>query len=105
MGLDGVEIVMELEDEFGITISDDEASRLQSVSEVVDCVYRRCDHRPRVSCVSAHTFYRLRRALVDLAGVGRRQVRTESALATLKRPKNSAIAMYKNATGAGTGPQ
>lgn len=36
--LDRVEVVMSLEDEFEIDISDDQASRLQTVADVVACV-------------------------------------------------------------------
>jgi acyl carrier protein len=36
--LDRVEVVMSLEDEFEIDISDDEASRLQTVADVLACV-------------------------------------------------------------------
>ena len=36
--LDRVEVVMSLEDEFKIDISDDEASRLRTVADVLACV-------------------------------------------------------------------
>jgi acyl carrier protein len=36
--LDRVEVVMSLEDEFEIDISDDQASRLQTVADVLACV-------------------------------------------------------------------
>ena len=36
--LDHVEVVMTLEDEFAIDISDDQASRLHTVADVVACV-------------------------------------------------------------------
>ena len=36
--LDRVEVVMSLEDEFAIDISDDEASRLETVADVLACV-------------------------------------------------------------------
>jgi len=36
--LDRVEVVMSLEDEFAIVISDDESARLETVGDVLDCV-------------------------------------------------------------------
>jgi acyl carrier protein len=40
---DHVEMVMALEDEFAIDISDDEASRLHTVADVVACVMARVE--------------------------------------------------------------
>ena len=36
--IDCVEVVMSLEDEFAIVISDDESARLETVGDVLDCV-------------------------------------------------------------------
>lgn len=36
--LDIIELVMELEEKFNINISDDEAERIRTVSDVYDCV-------------------------------------------------------------------
>nr|WKF58786.1 Acyl carrier protein [Paraburkholderia busanensis] len=35
--LDSIELVMAIEDEFGIEITDDEAEKLQTVQQVVNC--------------------------------------------------------------------
>ncbi len=83
MGLDGVELVMELEEEFGITITDDEATGLDRVGKVVDCIYAKIRHRGRDGCISARTFYHFRRALMHLAGAARRDVRPEGDLDSL----------------------
>ncbi len=80
MGLDGVELVMELEEEFGITIPDDEATGLDRVGKVVDWIYGRIRHRRPDGCVSARTFYHFRRAMMHLAGAARRDVRPDADL-------------------------
>lgn len=41
MGLDGVEMIMEVEDEFGITIPDSDASEMRTVGDLVFCFWRR----------------------------------------------------------------
>ena len=41
MGLDGVEIVLEIEDRFAIRVSDDEAADVRTVDHLVDLVIRR----------------------------------------------------------------
>jgi acyl carrier protein len=38
--LDVVELVMELEEEFEVTIPDDQAEKIRTVGDVVDCVLR-----------------------------------------------------------------
>ena len=38
--LDTVELVMELEDEFDLTIPDEEAEKLKTVGEAIDCIQK-----------------------------------------------------------------
>lgn len=41
MGLDGVELVMEVEDHFGITIQESKAERIRTVEELVALIHHR----------------------------------------------------------------
>ena len=78
MGLELVELVMAIEDAFGLTIPDDEASRLETVGQVTDYVVACLRDRagpPAGPCPSARTFYRLRRELTTRLGVPRPAVR------------------------------
>lgn len=86
MGLDGVEMVMELEDEFGIRIPDDEAERMQTVGQTVEFVARELTARrppgPDV-CPSARAFYRLRAALMRGYRLPRSAVRPDATVGEL----------------------
>ena len=80
MGLDGVEIVIEVEHTFGIRIEDAEAMRMATVGDVVRLVSaKRFAGRPH-GCLSATAFRRLRRALQGALGIDRSAVRTDARL-------------------------
>jgi acyl carrier protein len=85
MGLDIVEIVMELEDTFGIAFPDSEAERLVSVGDTFEYVVARLAARaPRGGgCSTAATFYRLRREMVHRLEVPRWRVRLDSRIGDL----------------------
>ncbi len=83
MGLDSVEIVMEVEDEFAISIPDDEAEKIRRVGELIEAVKRRVSLLTRRPCPTAKTFYGLRRALMHRIGVDRRDIRLATPLAAI----------------------
>jgi acyl carrier protein len=87
MGLDTVELVMEIEETFGITIPDDEASRMITVGDVFDCIMAntRVSKQPTV-CLSAIAFYSLRRAAKSL-GATQRLRPSDSILSLLPNSK------------------
>ena len=69
MGLDGVELVMEFEDEFHVTIEDEVAGSLQTIGDVARYVtWQRRSKWPRVSCPTTRTFYETHRLLCEELG-------------------------------------
>ncbi|TWT78758.1 acyl carrier protein [Planctomycetes bacterium CA13] len=66
MGLDAVEILMEVEESFGITIPEDRASMVRTVGDLYAIVLEETSDitRDNTSCVTAATFYSLRRHLI-----------------------------------------
>lgn len=60
MGLDGVEIVMEIEDEFGITIPDSEAAGLRTVGDLTALCLARIRATKAMRCPSLQCFLALR---------------------------------------------
>jgi hypothetical protein len=87
MGLETVAIVMNLEEEFEISIPDDDAEKIQTLGDTLRYIVRRLAqiHNPGY-CASARTFYRLRRALIQDYGVERVEVRPDARLAELVPP-------------------
>ena len=81
MGLDAVELVMRTEDEFGITLTDDEAGSIRTVAELYQLVLSKLDVTP--SCLSSKAFYRTRQALITCLQVPRREIRPSSDLESL----------------------
>jgi acyl carrier protein len=74
MGLDGVELVMALEEGFGVKIADAEAEACFTPAAVIDIIFsklRASDHRV---CVGQRAFYLLRKALTQRLGIPRSKV-------------------------------
>jgi len=89
MGLDIVELVMEVEEEFGILIPDADYEQISTVGDMHDyiCLKLPVD-KPRPSsgstrCLSSAAFLRLRRSLMSVCGVERDRVRLEASLSDL----------------------
>lgn len=82
MGLDAVELVMEVEDRFNVKLADSELGRVRTVADLAALVLSRLP-RPSGICPTARTFFELRRQMVTGAGVERRHVRPSTRLEIL----------------------
>lgn len=82
MGLDAVELVIEVEDRFNVKLPDSECARVRTVADLAALVISRVP-RPSGICPTAHTFFELRRQMVTGAGVERPHVRPSTRLETL----------------------
>ena len=68
MGLDAVELVMDVEDHFGITIQNAEAERVRSVGGLVSLVQDRISAAHKAYCPTLPAFLILRTTVRDLTG-------------------------------------
>lgn len=82
MGLDAVELVMEVEDRFNVKLADSECARVRTIADLAALVISRLP-RPSGICPTARTFFELRHQMVTEAGVMRRHVRPSARLVTL----------------------
>ncbi len=64
MGLDSIEILMDVEDAFGITIENAEAGSISTVGDMFHLVAMKCQVLPGDRCLSARAFHQLRRAIL-----------------------------------------
>ncbi len=83
MGLDLVELVMEVEDAFGISISDEDVPTLETVGSLHQYVSKQVGERLRTPCLTAVAFYRLRRSLMSVLQVSRNELRPSTDLRQL----------------------
>ncbi|MFC6860553.1 acyl carrier protein [Zunongwangia atlantica] len=66
MGLDSVELLMSVENKFGIRIEDSEAEKIYTVQNFVDSVYDKIIINPTEKCLTQIVFYRIRKAFQNL---------------------------------------
>ncbi len=83
MGLDGIELIMDIEDEFGIEIPDHDIDRLETVGAMAAYVFEKVRKAERSTCRTAHTFYQVRRELMEMLGLPRRSMRPRVKVADL----------------------
>jgi acyl carrier protein len=83
MGLDGVEIVMKVEEAFGISIDDGEAGKIATPGQLIDLVLSKVGRTVDEACLTQRAFHRVRAALMRHMGVSRKQIRPDVLLGSL----------------------
>lgn len=78
MGLDGVELVMEIEEEFGIRLTDDEVAPVETVGQIIQLVESKITPESRQKLGAA--FYRLRQVIADSVLIDKRLIRPTTDL-------------------------
>lgn len=74
MGLDAIELVMSVEERFGIEIADEDASRIRTPRQLMDFVCHRVSVADEGKCLSQRSFYRVRRRLMAATGLARKDI-------------------------------
>lgn len=83
VGLDGVEIVMAVEDAFDIQIEDDQAERLITPRLLIDYVMGKVATTTATACLTQRAFNQLRQSLIRHCDLKRSQVTPSSNLSVL----------------------
>jgi acyl carrier protein len=83
MGLDAVEIVMEVEEAFGVSLEDAEVEKIYTPRELIDAVIGKVAHADGSGCLTQRAFHLVRRSLMNLLGLKRAQITPAVRLADL----------------------
>lgn len=79
MGLDSVEILMRVEETFGIKIPDQEAQEIVTVGDFHSTVWRHLSGRHSNNCQSQKLFYKLRRSFAEQYEIPSQQLNTNTS--------------------------
>lgn len=77
MGLDGVELVMEFEEEYGIEFKDEEAVNCVTPRMVIDLICSKLKNIDEHTCQTQRTFYILRKAFITMFGLERKLIKPD----------------------------
>jgi len=83
MGLDGVELVMCVEEKFGISITDEEASKTLTVGDLKRLVRAKLEVADVAGCLTQRAFHLIRKNATGEFGVLRRDLRPDTPLETV----------------------
>ncbi len=83
MGLDGVEIIMKIEESFDIVIEDSVAEKIRTPGQLIDLVLSKVGRTSHGACLTQRAFHRVRGFLVKQFGRERQQIRTDTSMISL----------------------
>jgi hypothetical protein len=74
MGLDGVELVMEFEEAFGVELKDEEVTEIRTPRMVIDLIFSKLKATDERICQSQPAFYILRKVFMNVLGLDRKSI-------------------------------
>lgn len=83
MGLDAIEIILEVEDRFGITIRDTEAEQIRTVGDLATLVNSRLAAASQLRCPSLKSFLQVRQFTRDFLVQPQMRLRPSTRIATI----------------------
>jgi len=107
MGLDTIELVMAIEERFGITLSDAEMGHVTTPGQLVDLVFSKVQRADSAGYLTRHAFYALRRALMKQGQWHRSQIVPAARLEELvpRAGRRKAWLELKESLSAGSWPE
>lgn len=81
--MDFIELVIAVEDAFGIEISAEDAAKMQTVGDLDSCVVRKTCMDSSAFCGTSRSFHLLRRKLLDVLPLARADIRPAASMDAL----------------------
>jgi acyl carrier protein len=83
MGLDLVELIIEVEEAFGFSIPDYEASRITTVGDLYEYILKHRFQGKSEACLSSVAFYKIRKGMMSTWHIPRKEIRLSSKISSL----------------------
>lgn len=83
MGLDAIEIVLAVEDEFQIAVTDEEANNSETPAQLTEIIYSKLRQSNDDICLSQHGFYTVRKILMRQLDISRNIIKPDTLLSQL----------------------
>ena len=83
MGLDSVELLINVEKHFDMSIPDPEAAKISTLQDFADCVYQKVKINPTEVCKSSVLFYKLRIYFHTQFGISKQAIYPEQRISEL----------------------
>jgi hypothetical protein len=83
MGLDLMELVLAVEDAFGFSIPDEDVAKLDTMGKLYEDILAHRFQSENQGCLTSIVFYRLRRAMMAVLDVPRKNVRVATRLSVI----------------------
>ena len=83
MGLDTVELVLDIEERFGISLPDEECQDVITVDDCYQLVLPKLNKADQEKCLTSATFYRIRKVIADAIGIDKRTLKPDTPLQKL----------------------
>jgi acyl carrier protein len=97
MGLDLLELVLAVEDAFGCSIADEDAAELNTLGKLYEYILAHRFQADEEGCLTSIVFYKIRRAMMVVLQVPRKNVRVATRLSALipRRRRHAWHAIHK----------
>lgn len=86
MGLDGIELVMALEEAFGVELTDAEVERTVTPRKIGDLIFSKLQSTDQRICQSQRAFYLLRKTFMRQFGLPRANITPDMSFRSLIAP-------------------